>query len=175
MTELHNMSVPPLSVVSVRRANVVGRRYRITTDVFATGKSAKSKDTLLRCFREDGIACALALMRSTTRLTIEALHCSIEQVRLEANASAALRVTCDAALERLQLPPGYGFFVDEEPQRADHGLTCAAAIALLAARSGRLYLPGRFEPSLIVPCDVTLWFPYPQAEDRHIPETRGAL
>ena len=30
MSELHNMSVPPRSVLSVQRAEVRGRRYRIT-------------------------------------------------------------------------------------------------------------------------------------------------
>jgi hypothetical protein len=38
-------------------------------------------------------------------------------------------------------------------------VSAPAALAILAARSGPLYLPGRFEPSLITAGAVTLFFP----------------
>ena len=49
--------------------------------------------------------------------------------------------------------------MDETDAPDDVSVPAAAAIAILAARSGPLYLPGRFEPSLITIAPVTLFFP----------------
>ncbi len=77
------------------------------------------------------------------------------------------------ALRDLRLPEGFGFFVDE-PDELDHAVVAdAAAIAILAARSGPLYLPGRFEPSLITLSPVTLLFPSSGVET-NVPAQGGA-
>jgi len=73
-------------------------------------------------------------------------------------------------LARLRFPPGIGFFLDDE-RRAEHpALRGAAAIGVLAARSGALYLPGRFEPSLITLKPVTLFFPHTGRDSRDAEE-----
>ena len=74
MTALHNMSVPPRSVLTVQREEVRGRRYRVAIGKSVMGSAGWSNDAVLtRCFREDGAACALALLtpRSTAVSTDE--------------------------------------------------------------------------------------------------------
>jgi hypothetical protein len=66
-------------------------------------------------------------------------------------------------LSHAGLPGGFGFFVEETLGPDLIALPAAAAVAILAARSGPLYLPGRFEPSLITAGAVTLFFPVLEA------------
>jgi hypothetical protein len=116
-------------------------------------------ETLRECLRREGAACALALLSADEPLTNQAWSGRISEYRSQPDAIATLRQLCDAALHDLHLPRGLGFFVDETPRPEDHHVGAAAAVAILGARSGRLYLPGRFEPSLIALGDVTLMFP----------------
>lgn len=161
MTELHNMSVPPRSVLNVQRAQLRGRRYRIAIGASAVNQVTGLDDAALtRCFREDGAACALALLNAGETQTSDAFLAEIARHRRDTNAPAALRQLCDAAVRRLRLPEGFGFFVEEAAQPGGRRLSGAAAIAILAARSGPLYLPGRFEPSLVMPAEVTLFFAF---------------
>jgi hypothetical protein len=165
MTELHNMSVPPRSVLSVQRAVLSGRRYRISSTKTLCTWTGLDEARLTDCLRRDGAACALALLRARRRPMTTAFATNLAKHRLDAAAPATLRQTCDVALSRLGLPEGFGFFVDESLQSGDRELSTTEAIAVLAARSGPLYLPGRFEPSLIVPRDVTLFFPSNAADE----------
>ena len=159
MTELHNMSVPPRSTVTLQREELHGRRYRVAIGKSAIGCSRWPDDAVLtRCFREDGVACALAMLNPGPALTVVQLRNQIARLRRTRNALATLRQRCAAALGSLHLPDGFGFFVDET-QSSLTPLSLAATIALLAARSGPLYLPGRFEPSLITAGAATLFFP----------------
>ena len=159
MTELHNMSVPPRSVLSVQRAVLSGKRYRISTTTTLCTWTGLDEAGLTHCLRQDGAACALALLRARRSPMTKAFATNVARHRLDPAAPATLRQACDAALSKLALPEGFGFFVDESLQSGDRELSTTEAIAVLAARSGPLYLPGRFEPSLIVPKDVTLFFP----------------
>jgi hypothetical protein len=159
MTDLHNMSVPSRSVLTVQREELHGRRYRVAIGQSANGCSRWPDDAVLtRYLRADGAACALAMLHPSPPPTADALRQQIVRFRRTTNALATLRELCDAALTNLDLPDGFGFFVDET-QRSLTPLSVAATIALLAARSGPLYLPGRFEPSLITAGVSTLFFP----------------
>lgn len=151
MTELHNMSVPPRTQLAVRRAHLRGRRYRL--DLWTSiARRAPSADAaaVMRRIRKDGGAYLLGLIESPG---------AAKTSPGQAGVPARLRRLCMAALGRLQLPNGFGFFVDEPDDPEDRALDAAAAIAILAARSGPLFLPGRFEPSLIILHPVTLFFP----------------
>src|SRR5262249_15091716 len=79
--------------------------------------------------------------------------------RRGADVHRRLKSLCDGARQHLQLPDSLGFFVDEPDAPDDVSVPAAAAIAILGARSGPLYLPNRFEPSLITMAPVTLFFP----------------
>jgi len=159
MTELHNMSVPSRSVVTVQREELRGRRYRVAIAVPTSATPGSPADALLtQSFREDGAACALALLNRSGPPTTDQFRKLIALYRRDRKSLATLRQVCDAALSQLGLPDGMGFFVEEWAPSADI-VPAAAAIAILAARSGPLYLPGRFEPSLITGGCVTLFFP----------------
>jgi len=163
MTELHNMSVPPRSTLTLQREELPGRRYRVGIGTSVMGCSGWPQDPVLtRCFREDGVACALAMLNAGPAVTVVQLRNQIVKWRRTRNALATLRQRCDTALRSLHLPGGFGFFVDETPGAGLAPLSLEAALAILAARSGPLYLPGRFEPSLITAGAVTLFFPFVQ-------------
>jgi hypothetical protein len=160
MTELHNMSVPPRSVLTVQREALQGTRYRVVIDASAIGGTDVLDDAALtRCFREDGAACALAVLHRGPRLTTAQFRNQIASFRGTNDTAGNLRQLCETALGELRLPDGLGFFVDETPSPGLSPISRGAAIAILAARSGPLYLPGRFEPSLITAGAVTLFFP----------------
>ena len=151
MTELHNMSVPARTQLTVRREHLRGRRYRL--DLWAPiARRAPSVDAsaVMRRIRRDGGVYLLGLIEGPGNAKAR---------RDKAGVPARLRQLCLDALGRLKLPDGFGFFVEEPDDREDRALPAAAAIAILAARSGPLYLPGRFEPSLIAFHPVTLFFP----------------
>lgn len=160
MTELHNMSVAPRSMLTLQRAELPGRRFRVAISKSAVGYGKWPDDAeLTRYFREDGAACALAVLNPALPLTAAQLRKQIAKFRRVKDALATLQEQCDAALRRLHLPDGFGFFVDEMQGPRLAPLSVAATLAILAARSGPLYLPGRFEPSLITAGAVTLFFP----------------
>jgi hypothetical protein len=159
MIELHNMSVPARSLLTLQRAELHGLRYRVAIVASAIGDGRFADDAALtRCFREDGAACALVLLHPDASRTAGTLQERIARVRRSKHALGTVKQVCDRALTSLQLPAGFGFFVDET-QGSTATLSLAATIGVLAARSGPLYLPGRFEPSLITAGAVTLFFP----------------
>jgi len=162
MSVLHNMSVPPRSVLTVQREEVRGRRYRVAIGKSVMGTAGWSNDAVLtRCFREDGAACALALLTPrSTNVSTDEFRKQVAVYRRDERTLVTLRRLCDTALGGLDLPDGFGFFVEETADPGSVTVPAAAAIAILAGRSGPLYLPGRFEPSLITACGVTLFFPF---------------
>jgi hypothetical protein len=145
MTELHNMSVPPRTILTVRREVIRGRRYRIDLQSHIHGSRVWDAG---RIRRDDGtyLLDAIDGGRQSGRL------------RKVADPRTGLKQLCDDAVRKLHLPDGIGFFVEEPGEAGDRNVPLAAAIAILASRSGRLYLPGRFEPSLITLQAVTLFF-----------------
>lgn len=156
MTVLHNMSVAPRSMLTLQREEVRGRRVRVAIG----GSGWPDNVVLTRCFRDDGAACALAILQAGAPLKVTRLRAAIITVRGIRNATDTLRQFCETALADLRLPIGFGFFVEEaEGTGKVQTLSVAASIAILAARSGPLYLPGRFEPSLITAGVATLFFP----------------
>ena len=151
MSELHNMSVPPRTVLTVRREQLRGRRYRVDLWKFTGERSTRNTDRIAGTIRTDGGMYLLNL--------IERRAGRKAAVRPRADVHTRLKTLCDAELQHLQLPDSLGFFVDETDAPDDVSVPPAAAIAILAARSGPLYLPNRFEPSLITIAPVTLFFP----------------
>ena len=155
MTELHHMSVPPRTRLRIKRASLEGRRYRVdiagATDV---RQRRVNVDRIRRQLPRDGTACLLPLVQ-------EAWWKSAP----EGDAAEHVREACARALDDLQLPDRLGFFVHEPDAPEDSPVPTAAAIAILAARSGPLYVPGRFEPSLMTIEPVTLFFPSVEEDD----------
>jgi hypothetical protein len=164
MTELHNMSVPSRTHLTVRREHLPGRRYRLDlwTPIARLAPSADATAVMRRIRRDSGVY-LLGLIEGPV---------SAKARRDKAGVAARLRQRCLEELGRLRLPDGFGFFVAEPDDRADRAVPAAAAIAILAARSGPLYLPGRFEPSLITFHPVTLFFPFMPGESAD-PEDGG--
>jgi hypothetical protein len=158
MTELHNMSVPPRSVLTVQRAELSGQRYRVAIGAADTLTAGLDAAALTRCFREHGAACAWTLLHAGKTQSKRDFMVAVARRGRDPNAAADLRQLCDRALRALCLPDGFGFFV-EEARPDDPTVPGAAALAILAARSGPLYVPGRFEPSLITAGEVTVFFP----------------
>jgi hypothetical protein len=141
------MSVPPRTTLRVARQRVSGRRYRIDLEARIRERFPRKNpaDFLARA-REDAGAALLELID--------------DRGDQEGAPVARLARICGTALEQLRLPAGFGYFVDEPTSPGIAKVHPAAAIAILAARSGPLYLPGRFEPSLIALRPVTLFFPF---------------
>jgi len=162
MTELHNMSVPPRTTFRVRRERLVGRRFRVNLRTSIPGATPESNETIARRIRNDNGAYLLKL--------IEGRDSHRRRGARHGDASAQLRAVCETALALLSLPAGLGFFVDEPDAPGDVAVPAAAAVAILAARSGPLYLPGRFEPSLISLKPVTLFFPHTGRDSRDAEE-----
>lgn len=149
MSELHNMSVPPRTVLTVIRARLQGRRFRVDL-VKLTGERSTLSGRIARTIRTDGGKYLLNVIERTGARTTG---------RPCTDVHSRLKTLCDDALEHLQLPDSLGFFVEETNAPDDVCVPAAAAVAILAARSGPLYLPTRFEPSLITIVPVTLFFP----------------
>lgn len=148
------MSVPPRTVLTVRRERLNGRRYRVNLVKALRARGPRmSAEILTRSIRNDSGAYLLKLIGDTPGAGAAG--------RGAAGARARLRALCAAAVAELGLPDGFGFFVNETDGGGDAVVSAAAAAGVLAARSGPLYLPGRFEPSLIAIDPVTLFFPSP--------------
>src|SRR5262249_32147797 len=53
-SELHNMSVPSRTVLTVIRARLHGRRYRVDLGTFTGERSTRNTDPIVRTIRTDG-------------------------------------------------------------------------------------------------------------------------
>jgi hypothetical protein len=142
------MSVPPTSHVTVRRVAHPGRRFRV--DLAAELSGGRAAD-LRRRLAEGGWRRAWTLLARAgdapprrRRSTREALDAHLEE-----------------ALRRASVPARLGVFLSEDDGDADVvTLRPAAALAVLARRSGPLYLPARpLETSLVDPRPLVLFFP----------------
>jgi hypothetical protein len=166
VTELHNMSVPPRTVLAVKRERLAGRCFRVDLGrVVVPGPGRPwGPDSLARAFREAGAACGLALLECAgTRIPAAEFGERLARCRSYHDPAGRLEAICGEALAKVRLPARLGFFLEEPDPPGECRLDGAAALAVLAARSGPLYLPGRFEPSLVAPSPVTLFFPQPEA------------
>jgi hypothetical protein len=145
---LHNMSVPPFSTVQVRRSALPGRRYAIDTKMLTR--------EAVNALRDYGAVAALALMDPEAKdlKTALALH-----RRDDADAVLAARLSRE--LESADVPERVGVFIDwDVDTKNTKPVPTPLALALLARRSGPLYLPRRnFTASLIVPARSALVFP----------------
>jgi hypothetical protein len=145
---LHNMSVPPLSRLAVARALHPGLRFRVGL-ARQTGRAASSLRGRLgrRGWRAawDVLAAAGdAPSRARGGRRPEVL----DRHLLE-------------ALARAGVPDRLGVFLGEDVGDETHPLLPpSAALAVLARRSGPLYLPSRrLELSLVDPQALVLFFP----------------
>jgi muconolactone delta-isomerase len=144
---LHNMSVPPRSTVQVSRATLPGRRYFVNSN-WLSNRGLEALRTL-------GAAAALALMDGNDENDLDAMLARVPPESAE--NIVADRMTRALTEERVPNRIGVFMALDREPS---HKLTRAASLAVLARRSGPLYLPRRrFAPSLIVPTNLYLVFP----------------
>ena len=144
---LHNMSVPPRSTVQVSRSALPGDRYFVD--------SRWLSPAIVQRLRAEGAAAMLALVHDGDG--------NIDQVTDQPSNEVERRaVDClSLALADRGVPGRIGVFVqqDHHPKYV-HRLNRAATLAVLARRSGPLYLPRRrFNPSLITPLTGVLVFP----------------
>jgi len=132
---LHNMSVPPTSRVTVSRVRLPGLRFGVDL----AGALGKNGGDL-----RDSLA------KGTWRRV-----CSLVGPGLERHLLAEL--------QKAGVPDRPGVFLEPEESVPDRppALPPAAALAVLARRSGPLYLPSRrLEPSLADPSrPLVLFFP----------------
>jgi hypothetical protein len=144
---LHNMSVPPRSTVQVSRSALPGLRYFVDCRWLSP--------TIVQGLRSEGAAAMLALLQNGDGNVDEVTDKTSKEVEERALDCLTL------ALADRGVPRQIGVFVPEDHRPRDvHRLSRAATLAVLARRSGPLYLPRRrFNPSLIAPLTAVLVFP----------------
>jgi hypothetical protein len=139
---LHNMSVPPRSTIQVKRSALPGRRFFVDCAWLGPGSC--------QLLRSHGADALLPLIEYGRELLV---------------GSTSEEAACDgleAALSAAEVPSRVGVFIPAErmPKPSVPMLQREAILAVLARRSGPLYLPRRkFAPSLIVPLTGLLVFP----------------
>lgn len=146
---LHNMSVPSTSRVAVARVAHPGLRFRVGL-AWQAGRAASSlRDRLGR----RGWRAAWDILAAAGEAPPRTSGARRRSEALESHLEEALRVA--------GVPGRLGLFLDEDIGDATHPLLPpAAALAVLARRSGPLYLPSRrLELSLVDPQALVLFFP----------------
>jgi hypothetical protein len=147
---LHNMSVPPTSVLTVRRASLPGRRFHVDlTPQISKGSAAG----LRRRLGERGWDLAWTLLTKAGE--------GPPRPHRRNRTRDVFVAHLEDALRRASIPDEVGVFLEEDPgtSRA-RPLGPAATLAVLARRSGPLYLPARaLDPSLVDPQRLVLFFP----------------
>jgi hypothetical protein len=145
---LHNMSVPSTSRVTVSRVAHPGRRFRVSL-AFQAGRARSA-------LRE-------RLGRRGWRAAWDVLAAAGESPPSGRGGRTreALERRLEDAVSRAGVPDRIGVFLDEDVgDESVPILEPAAALAVLARRSGPLYLPSRpLEPSLADPRPLVLFFP----------------
>ena len=147
---LHNMSVPPRSTLQVRRASHPGRRFRVDlTEQLSRG----SATGLRRRLGERGWNLAWSLLTKAGD--------GPPRPHRKHRTRDVLVGHLEDALRRAAVPDAVGVFLDEGPRASRaRPLGPAATLAVLARRSGPLYLPARaLDPSLVDPRPLVLFFP----------------
>ena len=167
---LHNMSVPPLSQLTVARTRLAGERFVVdlTASLGCRRRAAPVSwiEEELRCH---GARAALVLLPRSgsraprTRLTRAAFLERLERTAGREESARKLERRLERALASAPWPAGrIGVFVESEEDTALPALPAAQCLAALARRSGPLYLPARaFEPSLVRDQRLVLFFPEP--------------
>jgi hypothetical protein len=150
------MSVPPTSRITVARVRLPGLRFGVDL----AGAIGRKGDDLRDRLAKGGWQAAWALIQSTKGAPRPARTGPRRPENLERHLSDSLR--------RAGVPDRPGVFLDQEevaPVLAPR-LPAAAALAVLARRSGPLYLPSRrLEPSLADPSRPLVLF-FPEEESR---------
>jgi hypothetical protein len=150
MTDLlHNMSVPPTSRIQVARALFPGLRLRVGL----AWQLDRPRPALRERLGRGGWRAAWAILESAGEAPPRRAGRQRKPEALEQHLEDALR--------RAGVPDRVGLFLEEDIA-AETGplLPPAAALAVLARRSGRLYLPSRrLECSLVDPHPLVLFFP----------------
>ena len=124
--ELHNMSVPSTSTITVRRALLAGRRFRVDLE---SGVSRGRLAAVNRRLARTGWRAARAIL--------EAAGDAPQDVKARAPRSHdALERHLEAALASAGVPASVGVFLDEPHDPSLPVLGAAAALAVLARRSG---------------------------------------
>jgi hypothetical protein len=145
---LHNMSVPSTSRITVARAALPGLRFRVRLH------EQVHKPSLLASKR---------LASGGWRAAWELLEHAGDAPTRPAGAKRRrepLEQYLEAACKDAGIPDRLGVFVPAPDAGEGKLLSPAAAFAVLARRSGPLYVPTRrLEPSLAVPLAFVLFFP----------------
>lgn len=146
---LHNMSVPPTSRVQVERALHPGLRLRVSL----AWQLGRPRTALRERLGRGGWRAAWAILESAGEAPRRAAG--------RHRRPEALAEHLEKALRRAGVPDRVGLFIEEDvAAKTGPLLPPAAALAVLARRSGRLYLPGRrLECSLVDPHPLVLFFP----------------
>ena len=146
---LHNMSVPSTSRITVARAMLPGLRFRIDLPEPPGRRAGTTRDRLAK----GGWQAAWRLL--------EAANDTPGRARGAKRQLELLERHLEEAKERAGVPDRLGVFVHEDPVlEIGSLLSPAAALAVLARRSGPLYLPSRrLELSLVDPQPLVLFVP----------------
>jgi hypothetical protein len=147
---LHNMSVPPSSRITLARARFPGLRFGVSLAEPGSHAGSELRDQLAK----DGWRAAWRILDQAKDAPSRAMGKGRRPEALEQHLKQELR--------KAGIPDRLGVFLDEElAPEGGPTLTPAAAMAVLARRSGPLYLPSRrLEPSLVDPIrPLVLFFP----------------
>ena len=163
---LHNMSVPSRSTLAVRREWLGGQCFDVCPRVGTERPSSPALASwVAEALRAHGASALLALLLEPLR-PASSLEARVARALQRLDGSGDTQARADEALEEALraagVPPRVGVFVprNEAPPRDATWLGLPACLAVLARRSGPLYLPGRrIDASLICPTDTLLVFP----------------
>jgi hypothetical protein len=148
---LHNMSVPPTSRITVVRASFPGLRFAVRLPEIEPRWAQLLRDHLAK----GGWRAAWTLLEARN----DAPQTTGKKNRRPEDLERHLR----QSLERAGVPDRLGVFLDDEEAALEdaRALPPAATLAVLARRSGPLYVPSRrLEPSLADPRrPAVLFFP----------------
>jgi hypothetical protein len=146
---LHNMSVPSTSRIAVARAFHPGLRFRVGL----SWQASRARVSLRERLGRRGWRAAWDVLA--------AVGDAPARVAGARRAPEALERHLETALRRAGVPDRVGVFLEEDiADETGPLLPPAAALAVLARRSGPLYLPTRrLEPSLVDPHALVLFFP----------------
>jgi hypothetical protein len=158
---LHNMSVPPRSALRLARAVLPGRRYLV--DGLPRGSDSESAAARTRAVQEclalDGMA-ALAALVELHRAGRKPTPARVRRIarRHRGDPAATVDRAFAEVLPLAGVPDTLGVFLPAPPRaavdffrRGPTPLDPLTSLAVLAHRSGPLYVPARpVEPSLIV-------------------------
>jgi hypothetical protein len=148
-TVLHNMSVPSTSRIAVARAFHPGLRFRVGL----SWQLGRARVSLRERLGRRGWRAAWDVLASVGEAPPRAAGARRQPEALAQHLEEALR--------KAGVPDRIGLFLEEDIA-AETGplLPPAAALGVLARRSGPLYLPSRrLEPSLVDPYALVLFFP----------------